>query len=160
MPAPFHERGVALILVFTCALPVVGSSALIVFGRRGETTFIEWLGIASETRGWVMLAGQALRFVVAVGSIVFAMALVYYWGPNRRQVFRQVIPGAILATVLWLLATLGFGLYVEKVANYNVMYGSVGAGLALLVWMYVRPVIVLLGCEFNAAREHPFMVVE
>ncbi len=148
-----RERGVALLLSVTSALPVLGASALIVFGRRGERAFIGWLGMASESSGWVLLAGQALRFVVATGAIVLAMALIYHWGPSRKQAFRQVIPGAILATFLWLLATLGFSLYVQNVANYNVMYGSVGAGLALLVWMYVLSVIVLLGCEFNAVRE-------
>ncbi len=61
----------------------------------------------------------------------------YYIGPNRKQRFRQVIPGALFATLLWLLATLAFSWYVSHVANYNVLYGSVGAGLALLVWMYV-----------------------
>jgi membrane protein len=148
-----RDRAVALLLVATSALPVLGASALIVFGRRGEREFIQWLGLTSESRGWVLLGGQALRFVVATGAIVFATALVYYWGPNRKQVFWSLFPGAILATFLWLVATLAFGWYVQHVANYNVLYGSVGAGLALLVWMYVLSVIVLLGCEFNAARE-------
>ncbi|MGH7194280.1 MAG: YihY/virulence factor BrkB family protein, partial [Candidatus Saccharimonadales bacterium] len=145
----------AMLLVFTSALPVLAASAVIVFGKRGESALIEWLGLTSGGRGWVLLAGQALRFTAATGSIVLANALIYYWGPNRRQVFRRVLPGAILATVLWLLATLGFGWYVRHVANYNVLYGSVGAGLALLVWMYVLALTVLLGCEFNAARETP-----
>jgi membrane protein len=65
----------------------------------------------------------------------------------------MVFPGAVLATFLWLIATLAFGLYVRHVADYNLLYGSVGAGLALLVWMYVLAVITLLGCEFNAVRE-------
>lgn len=99
------------------------------------------------------LHGQALRFAAAAAAIVLANAVVYYLGPNRKQSFPQVLPGAMLATLLWLLATLGFAWYVKHVANYNVLYGSVGAGLALLVWMYVLSVIVLLGCEFNAARE-------
>jgi membrane protein len=151
---PFlRERGMAMLLVATSALPVIGASSLIVFGRRGEREIITSLGTSPEGRIWVLLAGQALRFVVATGSIVMATALVYYWGPNRKQEFRKVIPGAILATVLWLLATLGFGWYVQHVANYNVMYGSVGAGLALLVWMYVLAVIILLGCEFNVERD-------
>ena len=65
----------------------------------------------------------------------------------------MVFPGAALATLLWLLATVAFAWYVRHVANYNVLYGGVGAGLALLVWMYVLAVINLFGCEFNAARE-------
>lgn len=153
---PFvKERGMAMLLVFTSALPVLGASALIVFGRRGESALVEWLGLlrGAELRGWIALAGQALRFLLAIGAIVLATALMYYIGPNRKQSFRQVIPGAMLATFLWLIATLGFSLYVSHIVNYNLLYGSVGAGLALLVWMYVLSVVMLFGCEFNAARE-------
>lgn len=146
-----RERGTAMLLAAISALPLIGASMLIVFGRRSERAFLTWLGMSSQGRVWVLLAGQALRFVVATGAIVFATALVYYWGPNCKKTFRSVFPGAILATFFWLLATLGFGWYVQHVANYNVMYGGVGAGLALLVWMYVLAVIVLLGCEFNVA---------
>jgi membrane protein len=152
----FKERGMAILLVLTSALPVLGASALIVFGKRGEQAVVEWLHLfheGDELRGWVLLLGQALRFIVASGSIALATAMVYHFGPNRKQAFRQVFPGAVLATLLWLLATLVFGWYVSYVANYNVLYGSVGAGLALLVWMYVLSVIVLYGAEFNAARE-------
>jgi membrane protein len=67
--------------------------------------------------------------------------------------FRSVWPGAILATVLWLLATTVFALYVRHIANYNVLYGSIGAVIALLVWMYLLAVSSLLGCEYNAVRE-------
>jgi membrane protein len=153
---PFlKERGMAMLLVFTSALPVLAASALIVFGRQGENSLIARLGLQrnAEARGWILLAGQVLRFVLAIGAIVLATALMYYIGPNRKQRFRQVLPGAMLATLLWLVATLGFSWYVSHVANYNVLYGSVGAGLALLVWMYVLAVVMLFGCEFNAARE-------
>jgi membrane protein len=144
-----------MLLVFTSALPLLGASALIVFGRRGENELIKWLGLmpAAELRGWISLAGQVLRFLVPIAAIVLATALMYYIGPNRKQKFGQVIPGAMVATLFWLLATLGFSWYVSHVANYNVLYGSVGAGLALLVWMYVLSVVMLFGCEFNAARE-------
>ena len=79
--------------------------------------------------------------------------LLYYFGPNRKQRFTALFPGAALATVLWMLATNGFGWYVQHVAHYNVMYGSIGASIALLVWMYLIAAIALLGCEFNAEHE-------
>src|SRR5205807_528319 len=131
-------------------------SLLIAFSNRAERAVIGWLGLTPagvDLGGWIRLAGRALSFGAAVGSMVIVTALVYYFGPNREQVFRRVLPGATLATLLWLVATLVFTWYVRNISNYNLLYGSVGAGLALLVWMYVLTVIVLLGCEFNAARE-------
>ena len=150
------ERGVAVLLVFLTALPACVASALIVFGTRLERDFIKWFSLepsGSEPTGWALLAQQGLGYAVAFGTFVLVTALVYYIGPNRPQTFRLVFPGAALATLLWLAATLAFGWYVRHVANYNVLYGSVGASLALLVWMYVLAVILLFGCEFNAARE-------
>ena len=151
-----RERAMAILLVFFAAVPVIGASALIVFGTRTERAIIGWLGLlpeGAEFEGWVSLGGQALRFGVAFGSFVMVTTLVYYFGPNRKQRFRQLFPGATLATVLWLISTLAFGWYVLNIANYNLLYGSVGASLALLVWMYLLAVVTLLGCEFNAARE-------
>ncbi len=151
-----RERATAMVLVFMSAAPVLGASLLIVFSNRAQRTFIGWMGLTvdgGELGGWIRLAGQALSFGAAFGAVVIVTALVYYFGPNRKQAFSNVFPGATLATLLWLAATLAFGWYVRNISNYNVLYGSVGAGLALLVWMYVLAVIVLLGCEFNAARE-------
>ena len=86
-------------------------------------------------------------------AIVLVMALVYYCGPNRRQSFWGVLPGAALATVLWLVSTLAVGWYLRDISNYNVLYGGVGAGLALLTWSYVLCVITLFGCAYNAVGE-------
>jgi membrane protein len=147
-----RERLVAVLLVFVSAIPVLGACGLIVFGARAERALIEWLG-ATDAEGWVMLAGLALRYSLAFGSFVLVAAFVFYFGPNRKQRLSQVFPGALLTTVLWLIATLVFGWYVRNIANYNVLYGSIGASLALLVWMYLMSIITLLGCEFNAIRE-------
>jgi membrane protein len=151
-----RERGMAILLVFVSFMPVLGASALIVSGTRAEHLLISWLGLAqqgSDMGAWVVLAGQVLRYGIAYGSFVLVTVLIYYLGPNRKQRFHCVFPGAILATFLWLIATLAFAWYIRHVADYNVLYGSVGAGLALLVWMYVLAVITLFGCEFNAVRE-------
>jgi membrane protein len=59
----------------------------------------------------------------------------------------------MLTSVLWLAAAFCFAWYVRHIAHYNVMYGSVGAGIALLVWMYIMAAIALIGCEFNAEYE-------
>jgi membrane protein len=154
---PFvRQRGVALLLVLLAAVPLFSASALIVFGTRVELAWTSWLRLRPEganLSGWLLLAGQALRYGVAFATTVLVTALVYYVGPNRKQTLRMVFPGATLVTLLWMMATAAFAWYVRHVANYNVLYGGVGAGLALLVWMYVLAVINLFGCEFNAAYE-------
>jgi membrane protein len=151
-----YERGMAMLLVFGAALPALMASALIVFNNRAQRLIVSSIGLATgdfDLRGWLRLVGQALSMGIAIGAMVIITAVVYYFGPNRRQTLRRVMPGAALATALWLLSTLAFGWYVRHITNYNVLYGSVGAGLALLVWMYVWSVIALFGCEFNAVRE-------
>ena len=151
-----RERGIAISLVFLVMIPMWAASTMIVAGTHGERTVMSWVRLipqGAELRGWVTVAGIALRYTTALGAVVLALALIYYVGPNRPQSFRRVLPGAALSTALWLLATTGFGWYVRHIAQYNVLYGSVGAGLALLVWIYLLAVITLYGCAFNAARE-------
>ncbi|MCZ2147753.1 MAG: YihY/virulence factor BrkB family protein [Bryobacterales bacterium] len=154
---PFlRQRLVAILLVFIAAAPVIAGSSLLVLGDRVEKWFLAALGVlpaGAQLRGWVLVAGIASRYVVALGAISVATAGMFYFGPNRRQQWRFVLPGALLSTALWLAVTILFAWYVRNIANYNVMYGSVGAVIALLVWMYVLAVVALLGCEYNAERE-------
>jgi membrane protein len=149
------QRAVAILLVFIAALPAVGSSVLIVFGARIEQGMLSSIGLGPEedVRTSVILTFGLLRYVVALSATVLVNGLMYYTGPNRPMKFRSVWPGAMLATVLWLLATSVFALYVRHIARYNVLYGSIGAVIALLVWMYLLAVIAIFGCEYNAVRE-------
>jgi membrane protein len=149
------ERVVGMWLVLVAAFPILGASLLIVIGNRARRSFVYWLGLTrgDDLRGWVILAGQIFTFAIALIAIVLVMALVYYFGPNRKQSFWGVLPGAVLATVLWLLSTLAVGWYLRDISNYNVLYGGVGAGLALLTWSYVLCVITLFGCAYNAVCE-------
>jgi membrane protein len=153
---PFlKQRGVAVLLVFIAAMPAVGSSALIVFGTRTEQWTLGWLGLtpATEIRTGVVLIFGLLRYMLALAATVFITGLLYYIGTNRPLKFRSVWPGAWLATFMWLAATSAFGWYVRNINDYTVLYGSIGAVIALLVWMYLIAVIALFGCEYNAVRE-------
>ena len=156
---PFlKQRGVAALLVFSAALPIVSASALIVFGSRTEQWVLTSIGVlprGEQLRGWVSLVSQFVRLLIALGAIVLGTSLLYYFGPNRERPhqLRSLLPGAILATVLWWATTTAFAWYVENIAQYNVLYGSVGAAIALLVWMYLLSVIAIIGCEYNAERE-------
>jgi len=156
-------RLVAFGLVFATALPVLGASALVVLGARVELTALRLLGVLApeeEVVGWVLALGTMARYAVAVGTVVLVMGILYKVGPNRPQQWSDVWPGALVATGLWLLATVAFSWYVRDIADYNVFYGSVGAVIALAVWMYLFAVIALLGCAYNAERERLQKVLE
>ena len=150
------HSAVGILLVLIALVPLLGATSLILFGGTVESTVLHALRVDPDlyplASGWVLL-WRGLRFGVAFGATVILMEIVYYYGPYRKQRWIAVWPGAFLATILWLLATLGFAWYVRNVTNYNLIYGSVGTSMALLVWMYLLAVIALLGCEFNAERE-------
>ena len=154
---PFvRQRMVALLLVFSAAVPAVAASVLFLLGVRTERWLVSTIGLlpaGAELRGWVRVLGSAARYLIALGSVVLGAAILFRYGPNRPQRWRFVWPGAMLTTVLWLGATLVFGWYVRHIANYNLIYGSVATVILLLVWMYVLSVIALIGCEFNAVCE-------
>ena len=76
--------------------------------------------------------------------------LIYHNAVPRTQPWHSVLPGAVLATAMWLISTALLGLYLQHYADYSVIYGSLGVGIALLVWMYLISLVVLIGAEFNA----------
>ena len=150
------HSGLAMALVLLSAVPLVAASVLIVFGGQVERAVLTWLKVdpflTPFSWFWELLSRLA-RYALAFLTPVAVTTTLYYFGPNRKQRWKYMWPGAALATVLWMLATLGFAWYVRNIARYNVMYGSVGAGIALLVWMYLISAIALFGCEFNAQYE-------
>lgn len=151
-----RQAAVAMGLVLVAAVPLLGASLLIVFGGQVERIVLNWMPVDpllnpfAGVWQWVSLVA---RYTLAFLATVVITASLYYFGPYRVQRWRYVWPGAILATVLWLVATSGFAWYARNIAHYNVMYGSIGAVIALLVWMYVMAFVALVGCEFNAIYE-------
>ena len=154
--------GVGIMLVFLCLVPLVGASSLILFGGQIEGAVLNLLKVDPVLNPlaptWEVLSRIA-RYLVSFFATSSVIATLYYYGPYRKQRWATVWPGAILATVLWLPATTGFAWYVRNVTNYNVLYGSVGTGIALLVWMYLLAAIALFGCEFNAELERMRMAL-
>ena len=76
--------------------------------------------------------------------------MIYQFGTPRRRAWKYVLPGASGAAIIWFLATLAFGFYLTRFADYSVVYGPLGAVVATLVWLYIATVSVLIGAEFNA----------
>jgi membrane protein len=97
---------------------------------------------------------NVVRWPVIVGLLVVAIALLYYFAPDVEQGWTWITPGSACAVLGWLLASLGFAFYVNNFGSYNATYGSIGAVIVLLTWMYVTGLFILIGGEINAEIEH------
>lgn len=153
-----HTRGIirqrllAMVLVIGSLLPVLLASGLVIFGERAETWVLTQLGLLAAGEvlaGGVNVLAYTIRLALAFFAIIAVTAVMYRFGPQAPR-RRYLWPGAILATGFWLTITAGFAWYVRNIANYNVLYGSIGAVMALLVWLYLLSLSAMLGCEFNA----------
>ena len=171
VPGSFwSRRGRALALVPLSLLPMAFASVLVVFGHY----ITIWLGglVGPQVRPTVYVIAFLLRWAFALLGSVGILAVIYHLGTDLSRhmrdhleepwirepwrvlrsdwSWRKSLPGAVLATILWFVTTLLFGFYVTRYANYGHVYGSLGAAIALLIWLYLIAVTVLIGSEFNA----------
>ncbi len=152
---PAHA-GMGMMLALLSLVPLLGATTLILFGGTVETAVLKLIKVdplLNPFTGGCQVMSRLMRYLVAFSATSTQTAILYFYGPYRKQRWSGVWPGAILATSLWQLATLAFGWYVRHIANYNVLYGSVGTSVALLILMYLLAAIALFGCEFNAESE-------
>ena len=142
------ERLIAFSLVILAGVPLTFSTVLVAFGNRIETQILFQLG--HEFGFLILLMWTAIRWLIAGLTCIAVMALIYHNAVPRTQPWHSVLPGATLASALWFFATTLFGWYLQRYADYSILYGSLGVGIALLVWMYMISLVVLVGAEFNA----------
>ena len=142
------ERMIAFSLVILAGIPLFFATVLVAFGARIETRILFNMG--REFGFYIVLMWSAVRWLIATLTSIAVVALIYHNAVPRTQPWHSVLPGATLATVLWFLATALFGWYLQSYANYSIIYGSLGVGIALLVWMYLISLVILVGAEFNA----------
>lgn len=100
--------------------------------------------------GWLL---EALRWAVALVSFLMALGILYRFGPNGKVRMAWVTPGAVLVIVLWLVASAGFSVYVSNFSSYNEVYGSIGAVIGMMTWLYITAYLILLGAALNVVLQ-------
>lgn len=103
--------------------------------------------------GWLTTLVVWLRLPVAAVLMALVLAMLYYVLPNVKQRFQLITPGAIVAVVIWLAASIGFSQYVANFGSYEVTYGALGGVIVMLMWMWISSQAILLGAEINALLE-------
>jgi membrane protein len=142
------ERLIAFSLVILAGIPLTFSTVLVAFGNRIETQILFQIG--REFGPFIFFMWTAIRWLIAALTSIAVIALIYHNAVPRTQPWHTVLPGATLASAMWFAATAVFGWYLQRYADYSILYGSLGVGIALLVWMYMISLVVLVGAEFNA----------
>ena len=143
----WQRRLRALLLVPIVLLPLSLATLVLVFGRQIEAWTIDNAG--HELRHFVLLVWRLARWALALGTAVSVLGALYHFGTRRTEHWARVGPGALAATLVWFPVTLAFGWYVTRIADYTMFYGSFGAGIATLVWLYITSFSALLGAELN-----------
>lgn len=137
-------KGLAILVTIAAAVLTIIGAVLVVATPAVAHALSDTLGTV------IGYAGYPVGFIVMIGAIV----LLYYVLPDVKQRFRFILPGAILAGLLWLGVSVGFSVYVRYFGNYEKTYGTLGGIIIFLIWMYLSSLTVLIGAEVNAIIEH------
>ncbi len=146
----WRTQSVALLMTIAGAVLILLAFGAFVVGGEAGTWLAERVGIAQE----FALVWSWLRWPFTAMVVMLAAALCYYFLPDVEQKFHYITPGSVAATVLWLGSTWGFTQYVDHFGRFNVTYGSIGAVIVLMVWLYITGLVFLFGGEVNAVIEH------
>jgi membrane protein len=127
------------------------AAALLLIDPKTMQWLVHQLGL---TQFFAAMWTWWLRWPVVLLLLTMAVAVVYAVAPDVEQRFRFITPGAFLAVIVWIAASLAFNYYVRNFADYNAMYGSVGTMIVLFLYFFISSTVLLFGAEINAVAEH------
>ena len=148
MPGFLHRQIRGLMLLLVTIAPLLAAAILGILGRPLRHWIAHEVGKHSILHGWWNVFFPAATIILAM----MALTVIYHVARPRERILRNVLPGAMVATLLWWLVDLLFGFYVRRVP-YSVVYGGLAAVIGLIIWMQLSAVIIFLGAAWNAELE-------
>lgn len=142
----FVARGMSVLFTITLIAVLIVALALPVFGQQIGSLAFSYFGLEE---GFLRLWGS-LRWVVPPILIFLVFAAIYWVVPNIKLHFKSVLPGALFSTIGWIVTSFAFSFYVGNYGNYSNTYGSIGAIIVLMMWLYFSAIILMLGGQLNA----------
>jgi len=142
------RRGIAMLLTVTISLALIIAIAIMIAGE-GVINYLQ-SHIASKSHFWIYLLLLS-RWIIIVIIFFVTISVLYRYGPSHKLKWPFLSPGSILATGLAILTSLGFTYYINHFAAYNKLYGSIGAIIVVMLWLYLNSLILLIGFELNAS---------
>jgi membrane protein len=146
----WKAQALAVGLTVALALLIISALALVLYGG----SIGEWVAGRLALGDAFTLAWGVLQWLVVLATVLLAFALVYYFAPNVKDMrWQWITPGSVLGLALWLLVSFAFRVYLGYFDTYSATYGSLGAVMVLLLWLYLTGVAILVGGEMNAVIE-------
>ena len=143
----WQSRLRALLLVPISLVPLSIATSVLVFGQPIEQWMVD--NSQQELHFIVLVLWRLGRWSLALVTSATVVGALYHFGTRSLESWKCVAPGAIMTTLIWFPITLAYGLYVTRLADYTVVYGSLGTAIATLVWLYMTSFSVLLGAQLN-----------
>ncbi|ETP70794.1 ribonuclease [Planococcus glaciei] len=146
-------KGMAILLTLFMLVAVIIALVLPIFGGAIIDMISSFLNLPQQTE----IIFQVLRWVISIAVMSLVLAFLYKFAPNKHFPFKEVIIGAVIATVLWQVVSLGFSFYVSNFGSYSATYGSLGGLIVLMLWFFLTGLILVIGAEINAVlhkRKH------
>ena len=144
----FMQRLISIVLVIILTILVFTAIVLLI----GTNIFIDYISNAGLMNDGITIALLKFsKWIILIALCFFGTSFIYYLAPAKKLRYRFISAGSSLATILSVLASVGFNFYANNFAKYNVLYGSIGTLLLILMWIYFNAIIILIGFELNAS---------
>ncbi|HHW68310.1 MAG: rane protein [Epulopiscium sp.] len=138
-------RGISLFFTLVIAISILFSLGLIVFGETIGRSLFSHMGLSP----WFKTLWGLFRYFIIIITLVLVLMCVYRYMPNHHLSFKDVIPGTLFSALIWIVISSVFSAYVNNFGKFNMMYGSIGGIIVLLLWLYLSSIVILLGGELN-----------
>ncbi len=143
-----NQRKISIVLLLIVVFMISAAGFLVISGKMLMNQLLERQLIE---RNLVIYLLTFLKWILIIPLLFLAISFLYYLAPAKRTDFRFFSPGSTLATMLFILTSLGFSAYVNNFGQYNKLYGSIGTLMVILIWLYLNSIAILIGFELNVS---------
>lgn len=144
----FKQRLSAILLVFILSILIIIAITLIIAGSATLDYLLKNGYMQSDFTYYALLLS---KWIIVVALFFFIISFLYYLAPDKHDRFRFISAGSTLTTILLILTSLGFNYYISSFSQYNKLYGSIGALIIILMWIYINAIVLLIGFELNVS---------
>ena len=142
----FEVLFISLVFVIMLLVLIFISMIFLVFGENLGSFLFNLIGLDQ----YFMYIWNLCRYIIGIVTVIIILMNLYRFTPNKKLTFKEVMPGAVVSTFCWIIASFCYSFYSSNFARYDIIYGSLGGIIVLMRWVYLSSWTILIGCEINA----------